>query len=93
MRLLTGTKWGTNSYTLCTMYFALIRSKNDYSCEVYNSASHTVTKLLDRIQHQSLRICTGSMKSASLASLQVEMGEERRKSLIAKSYCKESKIC
>jgi len=47
-------------------------------------------KLLDSIQFQSLRICTGSMKSASLASLQVEMGdppyEERRKSLIAKSF-------
>ena len=57
------------------MYVALIRSKIDYSCEVYNSASHTVTKLLDRIQHQSLRICTGSMKSASLASLQIEKGD------------------
>ena len=69
------------------MYFALIRSKIDYGCEVYNSASHAVKKLLDNIQIQSLRICTGSMKSASLASLQVEMGdppyEERRKSLIA----------
>jgi hypothetical protein len=28
MRLLTGTKWGANSYTLRTIYFALIRSKN-----------------------------------------------------------------
>jgi hypothetical protein len=87
MRLLTGTKWGANSYTLRTMYFALIRSKIDYGCEVYNSASHAVKKLLDNIQIQSLRICTGSMKSASLDSLQVEMGdppyEERRKSLIA----------
>ena len=57
---------------------------------MYNSASHTVTTLLDSIQLQSLRICTGSMKPDSLASLQVEMGdppnEERRKSLIAKSY-------
>jgi hypothetical protein len=75
MRLLTGTKWGTNSYTLRTMYFAHIRSKIDYGCEVYNSASNTVTKLLDSIQHQSLRICTGSVKSASLASLQIEMGD------------------
>jgi hypothetical protein len=75
MRLLTGTKWGADSYTLRTMYFTLIRSKIDYGCEVYNSATHTVTILLDSIQFQSLRICTGSMKSASLASLQVEMGD------------------
>jgi hypothetical protein len=75
MRLLTGTKWGADSYTLRTMYFTLIRSKIDYGCEVYNSATHTVTILLDSIQFQSLRICTGSMKSTSLASLQVEMGD------------------
>jgi hypothetical protein len=37
----------TNSYTLRTIYFALIRSKIDYGCEVYNSASHAVKKLLD----------------------------------------------
>lgn len=90
MRLLIGTKWGANSHTLRTMYFALIRSKIYYGCEVYNSASHTVTQLLDSIQLQSLRMCTGSMKSASRASLQVEMGdppyEERRKSLLGKSY-------
>jgi len=73
MRLLTGTKWGANSYTLRTMYFALMRSKIDYGCEVYNSASHAVKKLLDNIQLQSLRICTGSMKTGPLASLQVEM--------------------
>ena len=74
MRLLTGTKWGANSYTLRTMYFALIRSKIDYGCEVHNSASHSVKKLLDNIHLQCLCICTGSMKKASLASLQVEMG-------------------
>ena len=55
-----------------------------------NSASHAVKKLLDNIQLQCLCICTGSMKKAPLASLQVEMGdpsyEERRKSLIAKSF-------
>ena len=75
MRLHTGTKWGANSYTLRTMYFALIRSKIDYGCEIYNSASHAVKKILDNIQLQCLRICTGSMKSASLTSLQVEMGD------------------
>ena len=46
MILLTGTKWGTNSYTLRTLYFALIRSKIDYGCEVYNSASNTVPNYL-----------------------------------------------
>ena len=82
MKLLTGTKCDANSYTLRTMYFALIRSKIYYGCEVYYSASHAVKKILDNIQLQCLRICIGSMKKASLVSLQVEMGEQR-KSLIA----------
>ena len=89
MRLLTGTKWGATSHTLRTIYIALIRSKIDYGCEVYNSASHSVKKKLDSIQFQALRICTGVIKGASLSSLQVEMGdppyEIRRKCLIAKS--------
>ena len=44
MRLLTATKWGANSHTLRTMYCALIRSKIDYGCEVYNSTLHAVEK-------------------------------------------------
>ena len=90
MRLLTGTRWGASSRTLRNIYLTMIRSKIDYGCEVYNSASFSVKKMLDSIQLQALRICTGSMKSASLAALQVEMGdppyEIRRKCLIAKSY-------
>ena len=90
MKLLTGTKWGANSYTLRNIYIALIRSKIDYGCEIYNTASHSSKKILDKIQSQALRICTGAYKNVSTNSLQVEMGdpplEERRKSLITKSY-------
>ena len=90
MKLLTGTKWGANSSTLRTIYISLIRSKIDYGCEVYNTASKNVKNILDRIQSQALRICTGAHKTACTNSLQVEMGdppyEERRKSLILKSY-------
>jgi len=90
MRLLTGTKWGANSLTLRNIYITMIRSKIDYGCEAYNSASYTTKKILDKIQAQSLRICTGSHKSASIHGMQVEMGdppyEERRQCLITKSY-------
>ena len=90
MKLLTGTRWGANSFTLRNIYIALIRSKLDYGCELYNTASHSSKKILDKIQSQALRICTGAYKNVSTCSLQVEMGdpplEERRKSLITKSY-------
>ncbi|XP_063416806.1 uncharacterized protein LOC134699047 [Mytilus trossulus] len=82
---------GSNKlYTLRKIYIALIRSKIDYGCEVYNTASASIKKILDKVQTQSLRLCTGSMKSASLKALQVEMGdppyEIRRKALITKSF-------
>ena len=81
---------GATTHTLRTIYFALIRSKIDYGCEIYNSVSFSAKKRLDSIQFQALRISTGSMKSSSLPSLQVEMGDRpyeiRRKSLIAKSF-------
>ncbi|VDI82655.1 Hypothetical predicted protein [Mytilus galloprovincialis] len=90
MKLLTGTKWGANSHSLRNIYIALIRSKIDYGCEVYNSASHSVKKILDRVQRQALRICTGAYKNVATSGLQVEMGdppyEERRQCLITKSF-------
>lgn len=84
MRLLTCTKLGAN------IYITMIRSKINYGCEVYNSASYTTKKILDKTQAQSLRICTGSHKSASIHGMQVEMGdppyEEKLQCLITKSY-------
>ena len=92
MRVLTGTRCGATSNSLRTIYISLIRSKLDYGCEIYNSASFNTKKCLDKIQNQALRICTGSMRSASLKALQVEMGdpplEIRRQSLIAKAFFK-----
>ncbi|VDH93608.1 Hypothetical predicted protein [Mytilus galloprovincialis] len=88
--LTLGTKWGANSHSLRNIYIALIRSKIDYGCEVYNSASHSVKKILDRVQSQALRICTGAYKNVATSGLQVEMGdppyEERRQCLITKSF-------
>ncbi|VDI67366.1 Hypothetical predicted protein [Mytilus galloprovincialis] len=68
----------------------MIRSKIDYGCEVYNSASHSVMKKIDSIQAQALRICAGAHTTASISGLQTEIGdppyELRRKSLITKSF-------
>ncbi|XP_071123078.1 uncharacterized protein [Mytilus edulis] len=90
MKLLTGTKWGANCSTLRTIYISMIRSKIDYGCEVYNSASYSVKKKLDSIQAQALRICAGAHKTASISGLQTEIGDPpyglRRKSLITKSF-------
>ena len=59
MRYLSGTKFGADKLTLMTIYKTLIRSKLDYGCQAYASASKSQLARLDRIQSAALRIVTG----------------------------------
>ena len=67
--------WGADQSTLLHLYRSLIRSKLDYGCMVYGSASRTYIKQLDTIQNQALRICLGAFKSSPIDSLHVEANE------------------
>lgn len=58
-----------------TIYTGLIRSVFDYGSSIYGSASKTLLKKLDVIQHQALRICCGAIRTTPVAAIQVEMGE------------------
>ena len=57
------------------IYRALIRSKIDYACQAYDTASDTAKKELDKLQASALRLACGAMKSTSTAALQVDCGE------------------
>ena len=59
MRYLSGIKFGADKLTLVTIYKILIRSKLDYRCQAYSSASVSQLLRLDRIQSVALRIVTG----------------------------------
>ena len=88
MRYLSGTKFGADKLTLMTIYKTLIRSKLDYGCQAYASASESQLARLDRIQSAALRIVTGAYRSTSITDLQVECCvpplELRREELILK---------
>ena len=71
LRAISGTSWGTSSDTQLDLYKSLIRSKIDYGCEAFHSASNTAFRHLDRIQYKALMLATGH----SLEALQVEKGE------------------
>ena len=75
MRSLTGQKWGADKRSLLMIYRALIRSKIDYACQAYDTASDTAKNELDKLQAAALRIACGAMKSTAIAALQVECGE------------------
>ena len=94
MRYLSGTKFGADKLTLMTIYKTLIRSKLDYGCQAYGSASKSQLARLDRIQSAALRIVTGAYRSTSITDLQVECCvpplELRREELILKYWARSS---
>ena len=94
MRYLSGTKFGADKLTLMTIYKTLIRSKLDYGCQAYASASKSQLARLDRIQSAALRIVTGAYRSTSITDLQVECCvpplELRREELILKYWARSS---
>lgn len=70
-------------------YRALIRSKLDYVCIVYNSACQTTLKTLDVVANDAIRIATGALKTTPVATLNVlvnEMPLSLRRSKLSLQY-------
>ena len=69
------------SLSLCTVInpilltYSLVRSKLDYSCIVYGSASKTALAQLDPVHNQGLRLSLGAFRSSPVESLYVEAHE------------------
>ena len=92
MRYLSGTKFGADKLTLLAIYKTLIRSKIDYGCQAYASATKTQLLRLDRIQSAALRIVTGAYKSTANTDVQIECSVQplslRREELILKYWAR-----
>ena len=96
MRCLSGTNYGAGKDTQLKIYQALIRSKFDYGCQVYNTACKSLLQKLDTLQHQALRITLRAIKNSPVNSLLVETGEfplqERRNEFILKYWTNIQKL-
>ena len=75
LKVLSRTEWGADQTTLLTLYRSLVRSKLDYGCLVYGSASKTALAKLDPVHNQGLRLCLGAFRSSPVESLYVEAHE------------------
>ncbi|GBL94584.1 hypothetical protein AVEN_235662-1 [Araneus ventricosus] len=69
--MLSGTSYGAETSALLKVYKALIRSKLDYGCVVYGSASKSVLKALDTVHHQGLRLSLGAFRTSPIQSIYV----------------------
>ena len=54
------------------MYSAICRTKIDYDCQIYNTASAGRHKKLDSINREGIRIYTGAFRTSPVESLHVE---------------------
>ena len=90
LHVVAHTSWGADQQTLLLLYRSLIRSKLDYGCIVYGSTRSSYLRMLDPVQNQALRLCTGAFGTSPSSSLCVLAGEpplyiRRRK--LSMQYC------
>ena len=74
-KVLSRTEWGADQTTLLKLYRSLVRSKLDYGCIVYGSASKAALAKLDPVHNQSLRLSLGAFRSSPVESLYAEAHE------------------
>ena len=89
LKVLSRTEWGADRTTLLKLNRSLIRSKLDYGCIVYGSASKTAFAKLDPAHNQGLRLSLGAFCSSPVESLYVEAHEpplEIRREKLALQY-------
>ena len=89
LKVLSRTEWGADQTTLLKLYRSLVRSKLDYGCLVYGSASKTALAKLDPVHNQGLRLSLGAFRSSPVESLYVEALEpplEIRREKLALQY-------
>ena len=92
IRVVAHLKWGGDRDTLLVLYHAIVRSKFDYGCIVYGTASNTNLRQLDSIHNSGLRLALGAFCTSPVSSLYTEANEaplkERRLKLSMHYYVK-----
>ena len=54
------------------LYSAICRTKKDYGCQLYNTASAGRLKKIDSIHREGIRIYTGAFRTSPVEALHVE---------------------
>ena len=85
-------EWGGDQKTILHLCKTFIRSKLDYGCIIYQSASNTTKQILNPIATECIRLATGAFKSTPVKSVHAILGEMnlelRRQQLTLKYYYK-----
>ena len=92
IRVVAHLKWGGDRDTLLMLYRAIARSKLDYGCIVYGTASNTDLRQMDSIHNAGVRLALGAFCTSPVSSMYTEANEapleERRLKLSMHYYLK-----
>ncbi|KAK3889510.1 hypothetical protein Pcinc_006482 [Petrolisthes cinctipes] len=90
LRVLVHTSCRADRATLLCLYRVLIRSKHDYGCEMYSSATYARLRVLDPVHHAGVHLATGAFRLSPIPSLMVDAIEPpldlRRQSLMVRCW-------
>ena len=89
-------KWGGDRHTLLMLYRAIVRSKLDYGCIVYGTASNANLRQLDSIHNSGLRLALGAFCTSPVSSLYRETNEaslEERRLKLSMHYYLKTRAC
>ncbi|GFX57022.1 RNase H domain-containing protein [Trichonephila clavipes] len=83
LRKLSGTSWGSRPRTLKSTFCTVIRPVIEYATPIWTSASISVKRKLDSVQHRAAKIIIGAVSSTNNEKAEQECGlppqESRRK--------------
>lgn len=92
LKVLAGSNWGVHPKHIRRLYVALLRSRMEYACFLYDSSTKTHLSKLDKVQNQALRIIGGFIRSTPIHVMESELCLPplfvRRKYLAYKFYLK-----
>ena len=75
LRTVSSQNWGAEQETLLQMYRMIVRTKIDYGCIVYGAATRVWLISLEVVANETLRICTGALKTPPIKNLNVLTNE------------------
>ena len=96
IRVVAHLKWGGDRDTLLILYRAIVRSKFDYGCIVYGTASNTNLRQLDSVHNSGLRLALGAFCTSPVSSLYTEANEaplEERRLKLSMHYYVKTRAC
>ena len=96
IRVVAHLRWGGDRDTLLMLYRAIVRSKLDYGCIVYGTASDTDLRQLDSIHNSGLRLALGAFCTSQVSCLHTEANEaplEERRLKLSMHYYLKTRAC